>query len=806
MSTLQHDVRFGLRILRRNPAFSAAAIVIVALGIAATCVIFSFAESAVIRALPYKDPSSLVSIAMTDARFSHAWDAVPAPVFLNWREHAKPLGTFAASQTLMGQTLAGVPQPTQVFDYAISQSTFSLLGVRTALGRGFLPSDYRSGSTPVVLLSYALWQRLFQGGRDALGRTITLDGTGHVIVGVMPAGFVAPGATHWESICWTPLTLNAQQLSDAATRSLSVFARLGPGVSPGRLEAALTVMAVDVMRRAGGETGAKWRITVTPLTRAVISNWRSILVVLFGAAGLLLAISCANVANLLLARAKTRQKEIAVRSAIGANRGRIVRQLLTESIILAGAGGAFGILIAHWGIELESRFFPRALQTANFQHMGIDPRVLVATLIVSVVVGIAFGLTPALHASKVHLIESLKEGGASGTPRRRRLSTRGALVVAEVALSLVLLTASGLMLRSFLNLEGVHPGFDPNQVLTLRVLLPRYHFANVTDQTAAYQRLLDKIQSVPGVEASGFISPLPLDGINGTFRDTAEPGMSNVEQGGVITGGLHAVSPSYFKAMGIPLLEGRDFTAQDTRHSERVTIVNKAFADRYWLGRSPVREGSKGGRVVGEVGSVRDFSLAKEPRPEVYVPFTQKLFAAFAGTIVVKTPTPATTALAMERAIHALDPEAPITQIETMRQVVSGNLGENRFYLLVVAVFALLALALASAGIASTTAYAVSQRRHEIGVRMALGAERRDVLWLLVQDVLKLALIGVACGIGGALVVTRFASSQLYGVSATDPVTFVTVSVAFIGVSLAAGTIPALRASTIDPVETLRAN
>ncbi|HEV2500312.1 MAG TPA: ABC transporter permease [Terriglobia bacterium] len=806
LESILADVRYAFRVLRKNPGFSAAAIAIAALGIAAACVIFSFAEAAVLRALPYKDPSSLVSVAMTDARFSHAWDRVPAPVFLNWRARAKDIGDFAASQVRMGQTLAGVPEPTQVFDYAISPTMLPLLGARLALGRGFLPSDYRSGGPPAVLLSYPLWQQLFHGRRDILGRTITLDGVSHTLVGVMTPDFIMPGTTSWESVCWTPLVFDAQQRSDAKTRALPVLARLRPGVSPAQAEAALSVLADQVMRQAGSEPGAEWRITATPLTHAVIAGWRSILIVLFGAAAFLLAISCANVTNLLLARAATRRKEIAVRTAIGARRGRIVRQLLTESLILAGGGGAFGILLAHWGIELESRFFPRALHTANFQNMGVDWRVLAATLLISAVVGIVFGLAPAFYASRVDLVESLKEGSISGAPRRGQFNLRSALIVAEVALSLVLLTAAGLMLRSFLNLEGVRPGLDPREVLTLRVLLPGYRFTNSADQIAAYQRLLDRIHSVPGVEASGFISPLPLDGINGTFRDTAEPGMSNVDQGGVVTGGLHAVSPGYFKAMGIPLLYGRDFTAQDTAQSERVMIVNQAFVDRYWMGRSPVGKGSKDGRVVGEVRSVRDYSLAKDPRPEVYVPFTQKLFAAFAGTIVVKTRTPASTAVAMQKAIHSLDPEAPITQIETMRQVLSGSLGENRFYLLVVAAFALLALLLAAAGIASTISYAVSSRRHEIGIRMALGAGRPAIIALMAGQTLKLVIAGIALGTVGSLMLTQFVASQLYGVSPTDPLTFLGVAALLIAVSVFASIIPATKAISVDPVDTLRAS
>ncbi|HTV57057.1 MAG TPA: ABC transporter permease [Terriglobia bacterium] len=799
--TLAQDVRYGLRQLRRNPGFTAVAAITLALGIAAACVILSFAEAAVVRALPYREPSRLVSITMTDARFHHAWDEVPVPVFLNWQGRAKSVGTFAASDTLMGLTLGGVPEPAQVFDYELSRTALPTLGVSAALGRGFLHSDYHSGAPPVVLLSYSLWQHLFGGRLNALGRSITLDGVSRTIVGVMPARFTTPGATSWEAVCWTPLIFNAAQASDTE-RTLTVWGRLR--VPPSQARAALSVLALDVMRKHASDTGAKWRITVTSLAGQVIADWRSILTVLFGAAAFLLAISCANVANLLLARANSRQKEIAIRTAIGANRARILRQLLTESVILGGLGGALGILLARWGIDLEIAVFPRTLRTANFERMGIDWRVLVATLGISFLAGIAFGLVPALHSSRVGLAGSLKEGAPSAAPRRGRFTAQGVLIIAEVALSLVLLIGAGLMLRSFLKLAAINPGMDLHEVLTMRVLLPRYRYANPSDQIAAYQQLLQSVESVPGVEASGFISPLPLDGIDGTFSFRGQPGMLNLEPGGMVGGGLHAVSPGYFKTMGIPLLDGRDFTPQDTEHSPHVMIVNKAFVDRYWLGRSPVGRESRGGRVVGEVGNIRDNSLAESPRPEIYVPFTQKLFAAFAGTIVVKTRTAATTAVAMQTAIHTRDPEAPISQIETMQQVLTGSISDKRFYVVLASVFALLALVLAAAGTTSTVGYAVRRRRHEIGIRMALGAQTSDVLRMIIYEGLALTMIGVAIGIGGSLALTRLLSSLLYEVKPTDPLTFFVVSLVLTGVALFACYIPAHRATKVDPMVALR--
>lgn len=817
LETLLQDLRYGLRQLRRNPGFAAAAIAIAALGIAATCVVFSFADAAVFRALPYKSVSRLVAIGMTDLKDNLKdnpnWSGVSVPVFLNWREHAKTIGQFAVSRSFPGKTLVGGAEPEQVFDYAVSEGAFRLLGVRPAFGRNFVASDDRTSGSRAVILSYPLWQSLFDGRPDVVGRSVTLDGVGHTIVGIMPPGFLTPDTSAWEHNCWTPLAFNVKQRSDIRNRSLTVWARLKPGVSPEHSQATLSVLALRVMKEAGRVKSSDWRIKVTPLRQRAIEHWRSILILLLGAVGFLLAIACANVANLLLARAHARQKEIAVRTAIGASRARIVRQLLTESVILSAIAGALGILLARWGIELERQLLPQRLRTANFQQMGIDLRILGATLAISVVVGIAFGLAPALYASKVDLVESLKEGAGSANPRRKLWNGQSVLVVAEVALSLTLLMGAGLMLRSFLKLEGVNAGLNPQEVLTLRVLFPKYRYPKPDDQIAAYRELLRKIKPLPGVQASGFVTPLPLAGINATIEMPVQPGMVNVRKTGTLFTGFHAVSPGYFKAMGIPLLRGRTFTAQDTRHSEGVFIVDKAFVDRYWPGEDPLGKElfpaypkpTPVVRVVGEVGRVRDLALGKKPRPELYEPFTQKFFAAFAGTLVAKTRTPASTAVAMEKAIHSVDPDAPISQIETMRQVLSRNVAENRLYAVLVGVFASLALLLAAAGIASTVSYTVSRQKHEVGIRMALGARRSEILFLIVRQVLGSVIAGIALGAIGSLVLTRFVANQLYGVSPTDPLTFLGVSALLAIVSMFASIIPATKATSIDPAETLRA-
>ncbi len=802
------DIRFGLRILRRNPAFSAAAIAILALGVASTCTIFSFAEAALFRALPYKSVSRLVAVTTTNVKAQEEGDSVSVPIFLNWRERAQRIGQFAASGGFRSQTLVGGDEPRQEYGLPISENAFDLLGVRPVVGRGFLPSDYRAGSSGVALLSYSLWQRLFRGRRSAVGRSVTLDGVEHTIVGVMPRGFVAPG--RWESPAdfWVPLIFNAKQESEVNDRSLStVWGRLNPGVSVARAQAALSALALQVMSRVKNKNGAKWRIRIEPLEQEVVQNWRSTLILLLGAVGFLLAIACVSVANLLLSRAQGRRKEMAVRTAVGAHRARVVRQLLIESFVLGGIGAVVGIALARWSIRIEEQFLPAWLHTPNFEHMGVDPWVLGITLGVTALVAVAFGLAPALHASKIDLMESLKEGPGSVRSSAGRMRTQSVFIVTQVALTLVLLAAAGLMLRSFLKLQRVSLGFNPNHVLTMRMNLPKYQYPKISQQIAAYRVVLRRIRAIPGVESAAFVTPLPLGGVvTSIVYDSSRTRRRFI-------GAFCAVSPGYFRTMGIRVLLGRSFTSDDTATSERVVVVNEAFAKQYWPGQNPVGEEFFPGaakksmqiRVVGEVANVRSDSLESQPMPEIYSPFTQRLFAAFAGTLVVKTRMAATTSVAMQRALRSLDPEAPVSRVETLDEIIHRNLAGKRFYLLLVGVFALLALVLAAAGIASTVSYAVSRRAHEIGIRMALGASNRGVVWMIVGETLKLALVGIGCGIAGALALTRFVAAQLYAIKATDPLTLALVSLGMLGLCLLAGLLPALRASSVNPAETLRA-
>lgn len=803
------DLCFGLRILRRNPAFSAAAIFIVALGIAATCVILSFAEAAVFRALPYRDPSRLVSVTIPDPKAGDAGGAVSVPVFLSWREHARQIGQFAVTK-YGNPILVGGSEPQEVFAESVSQGGFRTLAVPPILGRSFSPSDYKSDAAPVAILSYGTWQSLFNSRHEVVGRSVLLDGVSTTIIGVMPPGFLTPESFGTPCADWTPATFTAKDRSDLEDKYLMVWGRLNSEVSIQQAQAALGALANQVMNPPGAKQTSNWRVEVTPLIHNVVKQWRSALIMLFSAVGFLLATSCVNLANLLLARAGRRQKEIALRVAVGATRGRVIRQLLTESALLGCFGGGLGTFIAHWAIKLEGHFLPAwFFDTANFQQMGIDSAVLLVTVAVSIVSGIIFGTAPALHASKVNLVQSLKESPTLG---RGRAKVQTALVIAEVALSLVLLVGAGLLLRSFLKLEGVHPGFNSHEVLTMGVPLPQYQYHKKSQQIAAYREILVKIESLPGVQSAAFVTPLPLTGINGTITIPAQPSMANPDHSQNLYAVLHAVSPGYFKAMGIPLLRGRTFTAQDNHSAERFAMVNEAFAHLYWPGQNAVgKEFFKQypktkpvTRVIGVVGNTKESDLWGPPAPVVYWDYAQQLFAAFAGTVIAKTRTPASTAVAMEKVVHSVDPQAPISQIRTMDEVLAGARAGDRFYLLLVGVFAVLALILAAVGIASTVSYAVSQRRHEIGIRMALGAERSVILRLVIGETLWLVLIGVAVGVAGSLALTRFVASQLYGVTATDPLTFIAVSALFTAVCLVATFIPAIRATSINPAETLR--
>ncbi|HTV56655.1 MAG TPA: ABC transporter permease [Terriglobia bacterium] len=812
LETLVQDVRYGLRQLRRNPDFSAAAILIIGLGIAAACIIFSFAEAAVIRALPYPHPSSLVNISMIDVKAPDEAPWVSAPVLLNWRERGKKIGRFAGSYWA-SETMVGSAEPVQLFVDTVSEGAFDILGVPAILGRTLWPSDYKPGGASAVVLSYRLWWSRFDAKRDVLGRSILLDGVNYKIVGVMPPGFLVPGSGAAVA-CWTPLVFTAKDKSDARDQAWEAWGRLNSGVSVQQAQAALGTLTDQVMNPEREKRNSEWRINVAPMIHDVLRQWRSALIMLLGAVVLLLAIACVNVGNLLLARANSRQKEITVRVALGANRRRVIRQLLSESVILGAFGGGLGILLARWAIKLETVFLPQSFQfdAGDFQHMGIDSTVLSVTLIVSIVVGITFGLAPAVHASNVNLVESLKESGQSASSGRGQARTQSVFVIGEVALSLILLIGAGLLLRSFLQLQSVDLGFNPEDVLTMQVLLPQYQYPTERQHNEVYQQVLEKVKRLPGVRSSALVAALPFTGFEMGTEFPAQPGMANSPGSNPLGSSMEMVSPGYFETMGIPLVAGRTFTEQDMQNSQPVAIVNEAFAQQAWPGQNPLgREISEdypkrelGVRIVGVVRNAREDSSWGPPGPGIYYPYWQHFFPVSIGSLVAKTSRPASTAAAMLKVIHAVDRQAPISQVLSMDEVLARSRAGDRFYLLLVGVFGLLALLLGAAGIASTVSYAVGRRKHEIGIRMALGADRGAIVRLMVGQTLKLALLGVAGGIAGSLALTRFVSSQLHGVSRTDPITFIAVSLLTVGVCLIAAYIPARAAARVNAIIALR--
>jgi putative ABC transport system permease protein len=630
-----------------------------------------------------------------------------------------------------------------------------------------------------------------------------INGQAHTIIGVMPDGFFFD--RHFE--LWTPWQMPADVATKRDMRFQGV-ARLKPGMTP----QAVQVEADAVLRSIAPEDARKgWHVRLVSLHSSLTGSSRSALLVLFGAVGFVLLIACVNVANLLLARSLDRSKEIAVRAALGASRLRLVRAQLTESLLLGGLGGVAGLLLAGWGIRTLLMLFPRNIGVPRLDTVHIDTTVLLFTLGLSLVTGIAFGLIPALQAANTNLNKALKEGARSFGSGLRPHRLRNSLVVLETALSLVLLIGAGLMLRSFERLLRVNPGFNPEGVLTLRVPLPPA-ITKKPDQVAYYTRILERLQSLPGVNSVGLTTPLPLAGVssNISFYVAGRP----VPQGEMETVKLRVVSPGFFRAMSLALVRGRVFDASDGAGSPEVAVINETLARRYFPNQDPIgrrvsasdNPDTKGYTVVGVIHDVKELDLSGQPEPEMYRDFRQFFFAPFATTFALRTSVrdPMALAATVQKEIRVLNPDQPISDLMTMREVVSANIAQPRFYTLLLGLFAATALVLAVAGLYGVLSYSVNQRLHEIGVRMALGACRSDVLRMIVRQGLFLTLVGLVLGIIGAFALTRFLTSVLYATQPTDPPTFIVVSLTLVAVALLASYIPARRATKVDPMVALR--
>jgi len=794
------DVRFALRTLRKSPGFTAAAVLAIALGIGANAAIFTVVKQVLLQPLPFDEPSRLIDVNEYAAERA---TAVSPPNFMDWRAQNRTLSGLTA-YTDQVMTLSGGMEPTRVLAGLIEAEFFDVLRVRPQLGRPFIADDMRPGARAVVLLGHGLWQRGYGGDRAIVGRTIVLEGTPHEVVGVLPPGFEFPEGTE----LWTPLRFAPDDLTanQRGAHYLSAVGRLRDGVTVAQASADLDRIERDLVRQFPDKIDG-YTVRAVPLLESMVGGVQRPLLILFGAVGFVLLIACVNVSNLLLARATTRTGEIAVRAALGAGRWRLLRQLLAESMILSVIGGAAGLLLGSWGVRALMSVAPADLPRSTAVNM--DGTVLVFSLGLSVLAGLVFGTVPAIVGSRPDLSVFLKDvrrdGGSAGG--RRRL--RGALVAAQVALALILLAGAGLALRSFNRLLQVDPGFQPARVLTYRISLPEGTYPTRASNVQFYREYLERVRQVPGVVGAGavHIPPVTRSGFGGTFTIGGRP--EGADEGNAQ---VRSTSPGYLETLKIPLRAGRTFDDRDSDAAAGVAILSETAARRFWPGENPigrqirihVNERSRRWReVVGVVGDVRTRGLELEPVPVIYVPHAQ--YGAESMTIVTRTSgDPMAVLPAMTGALRTLAPGVALSRAQTMDELIAANVAEPRFRSLLLSLFGVASLALAAVGLYGVVAFSVSQRRGELGLRIALGAEPSDVLRLVLREGMMPVAAGIAAGLAGAALLARVMQSLLFGMDALDPSTFAAVAMMLTVVALLACYLPARRALRVDPAATLR--
>ena len=803
VESLWQDVRYGLRQLCRNPGFTIMAVLTLALGIGANTAIFSVLDAMLIRPLPYKDAHRLVAIFETEPQISTA--PVTPPDYFDWKDQNHVFEAMAAGSEDSG-TLTGVGEPERLEVGPVSAGLFELLGARPLLGRFFRPDEDRRGHNLVVILSHALWQRKFGSDPRVIGRKIVLWGVPLDVVGVMPADFRFPPIWDLRPQLWIPMGLPRTE-DMRGGHMLWVMARLRPGVSLAKARAEMETIA-GRLAKEHPQTNAKIGVNLLPLRNYLTRSVLRILLVLFGAVGFVLLIACSNVASLFMARATSRAREVAVRATLGASPGRLVRQMLTESLMLAVLGGLVGTLFGSLARNLLLGLSPDNYLKSSGK-INLDLTILGFTLALSLVCGVIFGLVPALQATRVQFSQTLKEGAgtlAGGTRVRRY---RSVLVVAELSLALVLMAGAGLMVRSLWALLSVDPGFDPRNILTMRLELPEARFPKEDQQINFFQRLTEKIQVLPGVQAAGATSQLPLQGeTNGYIMVEGKP--SQPAFGGPLVQPT-SVTAGYFRTMGIRLLRGRLFTEADRANALKVVVINEKLAQQYFPDEDPIgkRVSQPGDQpdwreVVGVVKNVHEWGLDDEPIAEVYFPFDQMPRAAMSLVIKTATLNPESLTNAVRAQVASLDKDLAVFDASTMSQIVSNRAEDSSFRAALVSLIGVLAMVLSAIGVYGVIAYSVNQRIHEIGIRLALGAYPRSVLTLILRQGLTLTLLGIGVGLVGALILTRFVSSELFGVRPTDPLTFFMVPLVLAGVATLASYIPAHRATKVDPIVALR--
>ena len=794
MDTFLKDIRYGMRGLLKRPGFTAVAVITLALGIGANTAIFSVVNAVLLRPLPYADADRIVRIDETEGSGGMG---VSPPNLLDFQQQNHSFENIAGySGGSFILTNAG--EPLRVQSVNVSHNLLSVLGINPLLGRGFSEYDERPGQDQVALLSYGLWQRHFGGDRSLVGRQITLDNKSYSVVGVMPPDFEFPIQPDRVEV-WVPLALPEAMGQLRGAHYLDVVGRIKPGVSLAQAHADLEIIAQRLAQQFPKFVPGK--TTVVPLKRDLVGQAQAYLLILAGAVLLVFLIATANVTSLLLARAAERQKEIALRTALGASRFRLLRQLLTESLILSLLGGAGGVLLAAWGTDFLVAIAPGDLPRLQTAH--VDSRVLLFALATTFISGILSGLVPAWRTVVPDLHTTLKEGESRSATAPRQ-SLRKGLVVIEVTLALVLLCGAGLLIKTLWKLNAVNPGFDPEQVLVAEVVLPKSRYPDDARQTAFFQQLLERIKSLPEVESAGGTSNLPLSGTNMVFLASVE-GRANSS----FPASFRAVSQDYFRAMHIPLLKGRSFDDRDSASNHSVVVINETMARQIWPGEEPLGKRIKHGfkeqvaEIVGVIGDVKYAGLDQQTKPEMYAPFAQRPWPFMRIAVRTKS-NPLNLAASIRAAAQAIDKDQPIDKLTTMSSVVSASIATRRFYMQLLGAFASLAFILASVGIYGVVSYSVAQRTREIGIRVALGAKQRDVLRLVLAEGLWLTMLGVVFGLAGAFAATRVLTSLLFEVKPTDPVTFIGLSFLLAAVALLACYIPARRATKVDPLVALR--
>jgi putative ABC transport system permease protein len=811
MDTLMQNLRFAFRQFAKRPGFTAVAVLMLALGIGVNTTIFSAVNSVLLRPLPYSGAEHVMVVwhSMTNS------DRVglSEPELIDYRAEIRSFEQLAAYHPL-DANLVGDAEPERISAARVTANLFTALGSGPALGRTFTADEDLPGGGQVAVLGHALWQRRFGGDPAIIGKTVRVDGKARTVVGVMPPEFKLPGDFRNErpSELWLPLALNPDSLGGRGRHYLHAVARLRPGASAAQANAELGVLTRRWVEQ-GLVKDERFSAFSVPVRDEVLGDIRPALLILLGAVGFVLLIACANVANLLLIRADERQKEIAVRAALGAGRGRIAGQLFTESLLLAGLGGGLGLLLAEPGLRALVELAPASIP--RLDAAALDGRVMLFTAAIALATGVLFGSIPALQASRRDLVAPLREGGRGTSAVGGRQHVRRGLVVSEVALSVVLVIGAGLLIRSFAELRQIELGFEPENVLTLQLALPLTDYPETPGMVAFYRQLVERVEELPGVHSAGAVALLPLVQTIGDWGIDLEGRTRGPDDR--FHGFLQIVTPGYFEAMHIPLVQGRPVAHVDHAESPPAVVVNQTMAARYWPGESAlgkrlrIRVGDETPwfTVVGVAGDIRHNAVAEEPRPEMYFPHAQ-LSLALGGTVqamtlVVRTaPEPLALAAPVREVIRTLDPNLPVANLRSMERVVDQAFAEQRFTMLLLALFALLALVLGAVGIYGVIAYAVSRRTHEIGIRMALGAGAGTIRRMVVRQGVVLVALGVALGLLAALGATRILASLLYGVTTTDPLTFVTVPLLLVVVALIASYLPARRATRVDPMIALR--